>query len=105
MIKEVSSFADAEKVIRDSAVSPVVYFTASWCVPCKQMKPQFARAGVLDSDRDYLIVDVDTMDADTLNKYSISSVPTILKFESTFKFTRIEARKAADIVSEVATAE
>ena len=39
----------------------IVYFTATWCQPCKLIKPQFARAGTIDKENKYYIVDVDNM--------------------------------------------
>ena len=32
----------------------VVYFTASWCNPCKQLKPIYAEAGMKDKLNKYI---------------------------------------------------
>jgi thioredoxin 1 len=77
----------------------VVYFTAPWCVPCRQIKPQFARASVMDADTDYYIIDIDESPS-VVEKFSISAVPTIISFDAADE-RRIVARRAAEIVEEV----
>ena len=37
---------DIEKAF---TANSVVYFTATWCQPCKLIKPQFARAGTIEA--------------------------------------------------------
>ena len=86
----------------------VVYFTAAWCGPCKQMKPQFAKASVLDKNDsvEYFIVDVDEVDPEVLIQYQILSVPTIVWIENECDMGisgRILARKSDEIVTEVAS--
>ena len=59
---------DMEKTQQGTAV---VYFTAAWCVPCRQLKPQFAKAGTIDKDNNYYIVDVEQIDNTYLEKYEM----------------------------------
>lgn len=77
----------------------VVYFTASWCVPCRQIKPQFARASVIDADTDYYIMDIEASPG-VVDKFGISSVPTIVLIDGNDE-GRVQGRMAADIVAEV----
>lgn len=100
MVREVK-WVEAEEAIRTAPFTPVVYFTASWCMPCRQMKPQFAKAGVRDADREYLIVDIDEAGIEVQGKYGIQSVPTILAMPNLYTFAPIRARKSDEIIEEV----
>ncbi len=86
--------------VSESALLPgdVVYFTAAWCAPCKQLRPQYGRASVIDSDRTYHIIDVDSCDPDLLAAYGIQSVPKIFVVGEE---AEIKARNAQAIVDEV----
>lgn len=79
----------------------IVYFTATWCQPCKLMKPQFAKAGTIDKENNYYIVDVDNVDPDYLNKYNIMSVPQILVLDNGQEVKKVEGRTSETILEEV----
>lgn len=55
----------------------VIYFTASWCGPCKVFGPTVDRVISQTSNIEYQKVDVDASH-DTVQRYSISSVPTLV---------------------------
>lgn len=99
MLHTTNNFDDVDSAVLRRG-DAVVYFTASWCVPCRQMKPQFARASVIDADRDYFIVDIDET-PDVVSRFDIQSVPTIIFFEGLTDATRVTARKAEEIVGEI----
>ena len=52
----------------------ILYFTASWCGPCKLLKPKIQ---ALQSKLPITILDVDT-NAEACSKYSVRNVPTII---------------------------
>ena len=52
----------------------ILYFTATWCGPCKLLKPKIQ---AMQSQLPITILDVDT-NADAVEKYSIRNVPTII---------------------------
>ena len=52
----------------------ILYFTASWCGPCKLLKPKIQ---ALQSKFPITILDVDT-NAEACSKYSVRNVPTII---------------------------
>ena len=96
MLKTTSNPADIQP-------GDVIYFTASWCAPCKALKPQYGRASVLDADRVYHILDVEELNASEdgislMNKYGISSIPKIFVVGEDAEIT---ARTAQAIVEEV----
>jgi thioredoxin 1 len=79
----------------------VVYFTASWCSPCKQLKPHYGKVAVMDSETNYYIVDVDNIDSATLEYYKIKSIPQIFTMNKGEIVNRIEARTADSILEEL----
>ena len=76
----------------------VVYFTAAWCVPCRQLKPQFAKAGTIDKDNNYYIVDVEQIDNTYLEKYSVKSVPQMFVLSDGEITKKIEGKTAEEIL-------
>jgi len=68
---------DMEEII--SQERAIVYFGATWCAPCKQLKPQFAKASLVDKDTPYYVVDVDQINFKYLNQYSIQSIPQVFE--------------------------
>ena len=90
---------DMDKVVSGDNV---VYFTAEWCIPCKQLKPQYARAGTLDKTNNYYIVDVESIDNEYLQRYNISSVPQMFVMRGGDIVKKIESKKTDEILEEVA---
>jgi len=52
----------------------VLYFTATWCGPCQQLKPQMEQ---LTSQIPIRFIDVDR-DKSSVDKYGIRNVPTVI---------------------------
>ena len=90
---------DIEKAL--SLDSSVIYFTASWCQPCKQLKPIYAKAGMSDSDNQYFIIDIDTIDNKYLERYNIKSIPTLFLMNKEEVVKTITARTAEEIIEQV----
>lgn len=70
-----------------SAPIAFVYFTASWCVPCKAVSPVFDRLKQ-DSSAMFVRIDVDE-DEKMVTTYSVDSVPTLLVFKKGELINRI----------------
>ena len=79
----------------------IVYFTAEWCNPCKQLKPQFARVAVIDADTSYYMVDVDQIGAEYLTQYNIQSIPQIFEMNNGIVNKKIIGRTSDDILTEM----
>lgn len=86
--------------LNDTEGVSVVQFTASWCIPCRQLTPRLQEledAGLFT----YYKVDVD--EASTLARdYQIMSVPTLLFIkDGELKKTLIGAKSKPEIKSEL----
>jgi thioredoxin 1 len=97
-VKEVDGQEGFEKEIAEGEV--VVQFHATWCQPCKQLAPRFEAASNRSSIR-FARVDVDGLPPETVARYEIMSVPTLLMFRDGTVVKRITGRTANDILSEV----
>ena len=59
----------------------VVDFTATWCGPCRRIKPLFASAQQRFADQAvFVIVDIDECE-ETRERFNVSSIPTIVLIE------------------------
>jgi len=79
----------------------VVYFTADWCNPCKQLKPHYGKVSVMDPETNYYLVDVDKIDVSTVEYYGIKSIPQIFLMNKGEIVDRIESRTAESILEEL----
>lgn len=79
----------------------VVYFTAEWCNPCKQLKPHYGKVSVMDPKTNYYLVDVDKIDSDAIEYYGIKSIPQIFVIKKGEIVERIESRTAEAILEEL----
>lgn len=79
----------------------VVYFTAEWCGPCKQLKPHYGKVSVMDPKTNYYLVDVDKITASDLDYYKLKSIPQIFLMNKGKIVDRIESRTAESILEEL----
>ncbi len=76
LVTEVGT-ADFEKVIADNTIT-LVDFTATWCGPCQQLKPELHKmAEEFDGKIKFVEVDVDKS-RDIAEKYKITDLPTLV---------------------------
>jgi thioredoxin 1 len=68
---------DSEVIKSDKPV--VVDFFATWCAPCKRMKPNLEQFASATEDIKVVLADVDGLQ-DILPNYDVVSVPTIVLF-------------------------
>lgn len=85
--------------------SCVVYFTAEWCGPCKQLKPQYGKASVSDPDTNYYMLDVDKIPTDKLSYYGIQSIPQVFVMKKGEIAKTIKSRTADGIILEKSSVE
>jgi len=90
---------DMEEIINQD--NAVVAFTASWCQPCKALKPQFAKAAVIDKDTPYYVVDVDKIGSEYINQYGIQSIPQVFKMNHGIINKKIVGKTSEEILNEL----
>jgi thioredoxin 1 len=79
----------------------VVYFTADWCNPCKQLKPHYGRLSVIDPETNYYLVDVDKIDPKMIQLYSIQSIPQVFVMQKGKIIETITSRTTETILEEL----
>ena len=79
----------------------VVYFTADWCNPCKQLKPHYGRVSVIDPETNYYLVDVDKIDPKMVQLYSIQSIPQVFLMQKGKITETITSRTTETILEEL----
>jgi len=100
MLRVTTDFEEVNDEI-DHRARAVVYFTAEWCGPCRQLKPQYARASVLDADTSYFLIDVDKItEPEYLNTFGVQTIPFVF-YITDEGWTPIASRTAQGIVDEV----
>jgi thioredoxin 1 len=89
--------------LTDGDISSLVYVWAPWCGPCKMMSPMLGQVAEEHADKmDFFKLNADDNTA-TLEKYGISSTPTILVFvQGDVVQSIVGARPKAKLLEELA---
>jgi thioredoxin 1 len=74
----------------------ILYFTASWCQPCKMLSPTMES---LRGQINYNKIDVDS-GSDLIVKYKIRSVPTLVLVENGVEITRMSGNASPQSILE-----
>jgi thioredoxin-like negative regulator of GroEL len=78
----------------------VIAFTASWCQPCRFLKPELVKASV-KTDRNIYIVDVDELDPAVLDSFSIRGIPQVYAKAGEDSWVSVTGRTESTILSEI----
>lgn len=72
----------------DGNTHVVVQFGASWCMPCKQLKPKVEKISLESPDVVFAYIDVE--DAHSFSMESnVQSVPTVIGFHNSVEVVRV----------------
>lgn len=69
---------DIETRIKSSPLA-IVQFSASWCMPCKMLKPKVEKVAAETSDVTFIYCDIEATN-DFSQKMGIMSVPTMISY-------------------------
>nr|AVA17404.1 putative Per a allergen [Periplaneta americana] len=102
MVQIITSTSEFDQVLSSSGDSLIVVdFFATWCGPCKMIAPLLDKFSAEYSQVKFLKVDVDQL-GDIAQKYSISSMPTLVFIKNGEEVTRVIGANPAAIKSAIA---
>ncbi len=79
---------DFEKEVLQSSKKVLVDFYATWCMPCRTIKPRVSE--IANEHEEIKVVEIDVDKAPILsNKYGIVSIPTLVVFENGKEVNRV----------------
>lgn len=93
-LQEITTKASLDELLSNTDKPVIVKFFATWCPPCRALKPAYQASADGLSHRAYFAeIDIDKFDdKDALtNTYSIQSFPTIVFFKNGNEVKRIQA--------------
>lgn len=76
-IIEIDENSDLDKLLKGSKMYNLLYFTASWCGPCKRISPIINDKFTKINNLQIYKIDIDSND-EICEKYNIKSVPTFI---------------------------
>ena len=78
-IQEITS-ADFEEIVLKSTKPVLVDFNATWCGPCRMLKPTLMEVAAERSDVTVVGIDVDD-NSDLASEYGVYSIPCLVLFK------------------------
>ena len=79
-----------ETEVINSNKKVLVDFYATWCMPCKSLKPVLAQIANENKEKDLKVVEIDVDKCESLVlKYNVQAMPTLIVFENGKEENRI----------------
>ena len=79
--------SDFEKIKKEEI--SVIQFSASWCSPCKQLKPIMEKLSEGYKGKNFYIADIETDGINTASAANIRGVPTVIVYKKGTETNRI----------------
>jgi thioredoxin 1 len=79
-----SNSSDLKNIIRDNK-NVVIQFSASWCGPCKMIKPFMEEIGNKNNEINVIYIDIDSHQ-NLSSEYSIRGVPMFAFYQNGIEF-------------------
>ena len=77
MVKEIKTVEEFQNVLQNEKV--VIDFYADWCVPCKNLAPEFQELSKQYDSITFIKINVDTEEiVSIIEKYNIKALPTFV---------------------------
>ena len=70
-----------DELLASTEKSIIIMWSASWCNPCKRLKPLFYKMSEGNNNMLFVIIDIEENPTVT-NKYGIRKIPTIKMFKN-----------------------
>jgi thioredoxin 1 len=100
MALEVLTTADFDDKVVNAEGTVIVDIWATWCGPCKQLAPILNMLSEENADKaSWFKVDADA-NPDTVSKYGVSSIPTLLVFKGGEVLHSITGAKPKSVLQE-----
>jgi len=80
----------------NSHTNILIMFTASWCGPCKKIKPLFNNLSSKNLSLEFVEIDIDDS-SDIGDFFEIKSVPTFIKFKNSQQVNKIIGGNAHEL--------
>ncbi len=83
-LEQSKSMTELVAQAEEEGKTPVLYFTATWCGPCKHLNKSFSKGIMKKTFADVMLikVDVDTDAEGFTGRYGIRSVPTFVQVDA-----------------------
>ncbi|KAH6770691.1 hypothetical protein C2S52_015494 [Perilla frutescens var. hirtella] len=78
----------------------VIYFTASWCGPCKHILPSVNEFAEKYADVDFIKIDVDELD-DVAQEFGVQAMPTFILMKKGKEVDKIVGAKKDDLQKKI----
>jgi len=100
-MKDVKTNAELNEVLENNP-RVLVYWSASWCAPCRRLKPQIEQADEKLTNVTFVRIMTDEADLELVSDYNISAVPQLFEYEEGKQVGPITPGPWQKIVSQLA---
>jgi thioredoxin 1 len=82
----------------------IIKYGAEWCQPCKVQSKIFDNLKNQYMDVEFIEIDIDTLNQDTLMDLNITSIPTLIfKVNGEIKFKHVGVLNEKDLINKINT--